>query len=69
VQELNFVWLEITGKCQLSCEHCYAASGPHGSHGTMDADDWRRVIDQIVGTRFPVRRTTSREIDSSTLEI
>ena len=22
--ELSFLWLEITGKCQLRCTHCYA---------------------------------------------
>src|SRR4029077_7398440 len=25
---LSFLWLEVTGKCQLACEHCYAESGP-----------------------------------------
>jgi MoaA/NifB/PqqE/SkfB family radical SAM enzyme len=48
MSELNFAWLEITGKCQLSCEHCYAASGPAGTHGTMRVDDWRDVIDQLA---------------------
>ena len=48
VPPLRFVWLEITGKCQLSCTHCYADSGPNGSHGTMTAGDWRRTIDQVA---------------------
>ncbi len=43
---LRFVWLEITGKCQLSCVHCYADSGPKGTHGVMVRRDWERVIDQ-----------------------
>lgn len=47
-QPLRFVWLEITGKCQLQCAHCYAASGPDGAHGTMTVRDWRRVIDQAT---------------------
>lgn len=42
---LSFLWFELTGKCQLSCTHCYADSGPQGSHGTMDVDSWRRVLD------------------------
>ncbi|GIL28950.1 radical SAM protein [Actinocatenispora comari] len=46
--DLSFVWLEITGRCQLSCAHCYADSGPSGDHGTMTAADWRRVIDQAA---------------------
>ena len=45
---LNFVWLEITGKCQLECLHCYAESGPGGTHGAMTAANWRRVIDECA---------------------
>ncbi|WCB95400.1 PqqA peptide cyclase [Baekduia alba] len=46
---LEFVWLELTGKCQLQCTQCYAESGPSGTHGTMSDEDWIRVIDQAVG--------------------
>jgi MoaA/NifB/PqqE/SkfB family radical SAM enzyme len=49
VPNLAFVWLEITGKCQLECVHCYADSSPAGTRGKMAAADWRRVIDQAVG--------------------
>jgi hypothetical protein len=51
---LSFLWLEITGKCQLRCVHCYAESGPQGTHGTMKTDNWRRVIDEAatLGTRM-----------------
>lgn len=45
---VSFIWLEITGKCQLGCEHCYADSGPTGSHGTMTGADWMRVIDEAA---------------------
>lgn len=45
---LGFVWLEITGKCQLECVHCYAESGPTGTHGVMTAADWLRVIDECA---------------------
>lgn len=45
---VSFVWLEITGKCQLECTHCYADSGPTGSHGSMSAADWCRVISQAA---------------------
>lgn len=44
----QFMWLELTGKCQLECVHCYAESGPKGTHGAMRAGDWQRVIDQGV---------------------
>lgn len=47
--ELSFVWLEITGKCQLECAHCYAESGPKGTHGAMTTEDWTAVIDQAIG--------------------
>jgi MoaA/NifB/PqqE/SkfB family radical SAM enzyme len=43
---LNLLWMEITGRCQLECTHCYAASGPRGTHGTMTTTDWFGVIDQ-----------------------
>lgn len=44
-----FLELELTGRCQLECVHCYAASGPAGTHGTMSTADWRRVIDEAAG--------------------
>jgi MoaA/NifB/PqqE/SkfB family radical SAM enzyme len=46
VDQLRLVWLELTGRCQLRCTHCYAESGPESDHGTMTADDWRRVLDE-----------------------
>ncbi|MFJ9431763.1 radical SAM protein [Streptomyces sp. NPDC101490] len=50
---LTFAWLEVTGLCQESCSHCYADSGPTGTHGTMSREDWLNVIDQLadMGTR------------------
>jgi MoaA/NifB/PqqE/SkfB family radical SAM enzyme len=45
---LSFVWLEITGKCQLHCDHCYAESGPRGTNGAMTIADWVSVIDQAA---------------------
>lgn len=45
---VSFVWLELTGRCQLQCVHCYADSSPAGTHGVMTAGDWRRVIDQAA---------------------
>lgn len=51
---LRFLWLEITGRCQLACRHCYADSGPRGAHGSMTPRDWRRVIDQAVDLGVPL---------------
>lgn len=47
--ELRMIWLELTGKCQLECTHCYAGSGPQGSHGTMTAEDWEVVLTDAAG--------------------
>lgn len=51
---LSFAWLEITGKCQLECGHCYADSGPNGSRGVMTDRDWESALDQLadLGTRM-----------------
>jgi len=46
--DVSFVWLEITGKCQLQCVHCYAESGPGGTHGVMETVDWIRVIEEAA---------------------
>ncbi|MGW1229664.1 radical SAM protein [Streptomyces sp. NPDC001515] len=45
---LRFAWLEVTGLCQETCSHCYADSGPKGTHGTMTVADWLSVIDQLA---------------------
>ncbi len=46
---LSFIWLEITEKCNLSCSHCYAESGPQGNlYGSMSYVDWTRVIDEAA---------------------
>ncbi|HEV3172193.1 MAG TPA: radical SAM/SPASM domain-containing protein [Actinocrinis sp.] len=44
----TFLWLEITGRCQLECVHCYAESSPAGDHGAMAAEDWERVLAQAA---------------------
>lgn len=52
--QVTFAWLEVTGKCQLQCDHCYAYCGPAGSLGAMSAEDWGRTVDQLadLGTRM-----------------
>ena len=45
----SFLWLEVTGRCQLSCRQCYADSGPSGTHGSMTRWDWQRVLDEAGG--------------------
>ncbi|WP_420139105.1 radical SAM protein [Sphingomonas sp.] len=44
--KLRHIWLEVTGRCNLQCTHCYADSGPTSGHGIMSQQDWLRVIDE-----------------------
>ncbi|MGH3771230.1 MAG: radical SAM protein [Pseudonocardiaceae bacterium] len=48
MQDLRFVWLELTGRCSLLCDHCYADSGPKGADGAMLPKDWLRTIDEAA---------------------
>jgi MoaA/NifB/PqqE/SkfB family radical SAM enzyme len=42
---LDFLWLEITRRCNLTCTHCYASSGPDlPLTERMTSADWCRVI-------------------------
>jgi MoaA/NifB/PqqE/SkfB family radical SAM enzyme len=45
----EFLWLDLTRKCQLACTHCYNASGADGSHGSMSREDWFRLLDEAAG--------------------
>jgi sulfatase maturation enzyme AslB (radical SAM superfamily) len=45
---LDFVWLELTNRCNLQCVHCYADSGPSaGGTDVLTEDDYLGLIDQI----------------------
>ncbi|MFD4399853.1 hypothetical protein [Kitasatospora sp. NPDC058397] len=35
----------MTAFCNERCDHCYADSGPDGTHGRMTELDWRSTID------------------------
>jgi MoaA/NifB/PqqE/SkfB family radical SAM enzyme len=44
---LDFLWLEITRRCNLTCTHCYAGSGPElPLTERMTFADWCRVISE-----------------------
>lgn len=49
LNDLSFLWLEITAKCNLLCSHCYAESGPELElYGNMTYGDWTCVIDEAA---------------------
>src|SRR2546422_9230359 len=45
---LDFVWLELTNRCNLQCVHCYTESGPTtGEKDILNEDDYLDLIKQI----------------------
>lgn len=47
VDGLDFLWLEITRSCNLTCRHCYAGSAPGlPVFGAMTFGDWCRAMDE-----------------------
>lgn len=46
---LQFLWLELTQKCNLACNHCYVSSSPKiALHDKMRHEDWVRVIEEAA---------------------
>lgn len=44
---LEFLWLELTNRCNLKCVHCYTESHPHsGGRDVLTADDYEAVMTQ-----------------------
>lgn len=44
---LDFLWLELTNRCNLKCVHCYTESGPQtGDRDLLTADDYLSVMNQ-----------------------
>ena len=42
---LDFLWLEITNKCNLKCVHCYAESSQvQPIYQTISLDGWKNII-------------------------
>lgn len=45
LRSLDFLWVELTSKCNLQCVHCYAESGPHMPLlMTMRYQDWQNLL-------------------------
>lgn len=45
-QPLDFLWLELTNRCNLRCTHCYADSGPQiSTPEILTRADYAQIID------------------------
>ena len=46
-KQLDFLWLELTNRCNLQCVHCYTESSPHtGDRDILTKDDYISVMHQ-----------------------
>jgi len=42
---VNFLWLELTNRCNLQCVHCYAESSPFsGENDLLEAEDYDNLL-------------------------
>ena len=46
--EVAFLWLEITGVCNLKCVHCYAESGPAGQRDSVGTRRWVALLQEAA---------------------
>ncbi len=47
LSNFDFLWIEVTSRCNLKCLHCYAGSEPHRDHG-LPGDTLKKIIDEAV---------------------
>jgi MoaA/NifB/PqqE/SkfB family radical SAM enzyme len=51
---LDFLWLELTNRCNLQCVHCYTESHPHsGDRDLLTTKDYESILSQAyaIGCR------------------
>lgn len=41
---IDFLWVELTNRCNLQCTHCYAESGPRAGKGTLSASQYTELM-------------------------
>ena len=45
--KVDFLWLELTNRCNMQCAHCCVDSGPYsGNTDIMTTADWKRMLDE-----------------------
>jgi MoaA/NifB/PqqE/SkfB family radical SAM enzyme len=45
MQELNFVWLELTKRCNLSCIHCYCDADSESPVSPLPVSYWKEALE------------------------
>lgn len=49
LDELRFLWLELTNRCNLTCAHCYAESGPRPLRkDVLTTADYKRLLEEAA---------------------
>jgi len=44
---LDFLWVELTNRCNLQCTHCYSESSPYsGTKDVLTSEDYLHLIDE-----------------------
>ena len=48
--QLKYAWLEITGKCNLKCIHCYGQFGANHvkNKDYLSTEEWKIIIDTLI---------------------
>ncbi|MFH0812995.1 MAG: radical SAM protein [Pseudomonadota bacterium] len=57
----DFLWLELTRRCNLRCLHCYAEAGKNIKDGSLSTDDYKRIIKQASRLGFKSIQFTGGE--------
>jgi MoaA/NifB/PqqE/SkfB family radical SAM enzyme len=46
--QLDLLWLELTHRCNLQCQHCYTDSSPRSPTGTLTAPAWQDLLTEAA---------------------